>query len=139
MVSKQMVVNFVPDGKTKGMSVISHTVDAGETAKGKKNAKDQAKEKKGGAAAAGADGQLSKKDLKKLEKKAKKADAKAGGAAAAEGGDKNKKGKKEKKPAGQAAAPVQLEGRKDYFEGPAADLWENLLKQGQWFGGAKPS
>lgn len=30
-----MVVNFIPDGKTKGMSVVSHAVDAAETAKGK--------------------------------------------------------------------------------------------------------
>ena len=99
MVNKPMTVNFVPDGKTKGMSVISHTVDASETAKGKKGDKGAAKDKKGAAAAgegAGPDGKLSKKDLKKLEKKAKKADAKAGGAPAA--GGHNEKGKKEKKP-----------------------------------------
>jgi len=38
LVNQQMVVNFVPDGKTKGMSILSHQVDAAETAKGKPGA-----------------------------------------------------------------------------------------------------
>lgn len=33
--NQQMVFNFIPDGKTKGMSIIKHSVDAAETAKGK--------------------------------------------------------------------------------------------------------
>jgi len=33
-----MVVNFVPDGKTKGMSVLNHQVDAMESSKGKPGA-----------------------------------------------------------------------------------------------------
>jgi len=81
MVNKKLVVNFVPDGKTKGMSVISHTVDANETAKGKTGEKDGKKDKKQ-AGGAGPDGKLSKKELKKLEKKAAKKGGKTGDAAA---------------------------------------------------------
>jgi hypothetical protein len=39
-----MVVHFVPDGKTKSMSGISHAVDAATTAKGK-NANEKQKAK----------------------------------------------------------------------------------------------
>ena len=41
-----MILNFVPDGKSKGMSILSHDVNAAETAGGKKT--------EGGAAAAAA-------------------------------------------------------------------------------------
>ena len=44
MVGKQMTVHFVPDGKTKSMSGISHAIDAATTAKGK-NAQEKQKTK----------------------------------------------------------------------------------------------
>jgi len=83
-----MVVNFVPDGKTKGMSIIGHAVDAKETAQGKGGAGSNAKPK----AQTGPDGQMSKKALAKLQKKeaktAKKAGEPAGAAAATTSGKK---------------------------------------------------
>lgn len=80
MVNKQMVLHFVPDGKTKGMSILSHSVDAAETAKGKggaAEAKGNAKQQAG----VGADGKLSKKALAKQQKKDAKKEKKAAGAA----------------------------------------------------------
>lgn len=65
-----MVVHFVPDGKTKSMSGISHAIDAANLAKGK-NAQDKQKTKQAGAEGA----ELSKNAAKKA---AKKADKKAG-------------------------------------------------------------
>lgn len=79
LVNTQMVVNFVPDGKTKGMSMLSHQVDASETAKGKEGGAGGTTKMQ---AAAGPDGKLSKKALAKLQKKEAKKDKKAGGAAA---------------------------------------------------------
>lgn len=42
LTGKQMVVHFVPDGKTKSMSSISHSLDAATLAKGK-NAQEKQK------------------------------------------------------------------------------------------------
>ncbi len=64
MVNKPMVLNFVPDGKTKGMSIVSHQVDASETAKGKPGADAAGKSGKQ-VAGVGEDGKLSKKALAK--------------------------------------------------------------------------
>lgn len=61
---KDMVVHFVPDGKTKSMSGISHAIDAASLAKGK-NASDKQKAKQGGAEGA----ELSKNAAKKAAKK----------------------------------------------------------------------
>ena len=77
----QMAVNFVPDGKTKGMSIIGPSFDArgtgaAATASDKKPAAQQA--------ATGPDGKMSKKALAKQQKKdAKKEKKAAGGGAAA--------------------------------------------------------
>lgn len=61
-----MVVHFVPDGKTKSMSGISHAVDAATTAKGKNaNEKQKAKQTVEG-------GELSKNAAKKAAAKAAK-------------------------------------------------------------------
>ena len=60
----QMVLNFIPDGKTKGMSILSRAVDAAETAKGKGAGKAAAaKAAKAGEPEEGKG--PSKKDLKK--------------------------------------------------------------------------
>ena len=74
MENSQMVVHFIPDGKTKGISVISHAVDASVTAKGKGAVAKEGGGKKDQKAGEGAgpDGKMSKKELKKLEKKAAK-------------------------------------------------------------------
>lgn len=61
-----MVVHFVPDGKTKSMSGISHAVDAATTAKGK-NAQDKQKAKQPAEV-----GELSKNAAKKAAAKAAK-------------------------------------------------------------------
>ena len=68
----QVVLNFVPDGKTKSMSVVSSKVDAKEMAKGKGAAAESANKKEGGEENEGGEKKLSKKELKKLEKKEKK-------------------------------------------------------------------
>lgn len=44
LAGKPMVVHFVPDGKTKSMSAVSHAIDAATIAKGK-NAQDKQKVK----------------------------------------------------------------------------------------------
>lgn len=93
--SKPLRLNFIPDGKTKSMSVITHKLDQKEVAggKGKADGANRAEAKKlaaeGGAgaqaaAATGEDGQpaqKSKKELKKEAKKAEKKEKKAGGKA----------------------------------------------------------
>ena len=128
-----MSVNFIPDGKTKGMSIISHIVDAEETAKGKKGAK----EAKGAQAAAAAQGggeggKLSKKEAKKAEKKAAKKAGKSD-AVPAEAKGKAKKGGAQAGAPKAAAAPAK-EGA---IDGALADWLENKLGASQWFGGAK--
>jgi len=72
-----MIVNFVPDGKTKGMSIIGHSVDAKETAQGKGAGAGNAKQ----TAATGPDGKMSKKALAKAQKKEAKTAKKTGGPA----------------------------------------------------------
>ena len=78
---RQMRLNFIPDGKTKSMSVISHKLDQKEVAggKGKVAGANKSEQKKlaGGAEAAvvvdGAEAKpLSKNELKKLANKAAK-------------------------------------------------------------------
>ena len=64
-----MTVHFVPDGKTKSMSGISHAIDAATTAKGK-NATEKQKVKQ--VAANEANGEVSKNAAKKAAKKAEK-------------------------------------------------------------------
>ena len=132
-----MVVNFVPDGKTKGMSVLNHQVDAAETAKGKPGTEGAGGKQK---AATGPDGKLSKKALAKLQKKEAKTAKKSGGAAAADDGKKKEgkaKNEGDKKP--KAAVSTSKASSSDVFSGAAADLWEGLLATHQWFGGLKPS
>ena len=72
LVGSPLSVNFVPDGKMQGMSVISHTVDAATTAKGQHGDGDKAAASGKMKAGAGEDGKLSKKAAKKAEKKAGK-------------------------------------------------------------------
>jgi len=69
-----MTVNFVPDGKTKAMSAVGHSVDAKETAKGKAG---KTAEKEAGK---GPDGKISKKQAAKDAKKAAKKAGKSAGA-----------------------------------------------------------
>lgn len=83
MVNQPMVLNFVPDGKTKGMSVLAHSVDAAETSKGKAGAADAGGKQTKMVAGVGEDGKLSKKALAKMQKKDAKNNKKAEGAAAA--------------------------------------------------------
>ena len=95
-----MVVNFVPDGKTSGMSVVKHQVDEKQQAKGKDGVGGTTKMQAG----VGADGKLSKKALAKLQKKEAKKDKKAGGAATATANDdKNDHKGKQKNEKGAAA------------------------------------
>ena len=115
------------------MSILSHAVDAKESAKGKgvvESAKQQA--------ATGPDGKMSKKALAKEAKKAAK-NAKKSGDPAPEGDAKvNKKGAKgDAKP--KAAAAASAPAQSNAFGGAAADHLESLLGDLQWFGGAKPS
>ena len=96
---KQMRLNFIPDGKPKAMSVISHKLDAKEVAggKGKADGANRAEAKKlaaaGGAteaaeviegAAEGGAPVVSKKEAKKQAKKDQKKATKAGAKAGAE-------------------------------------------------------
>lgn len=64
-----MTVHFVPDGKTKSMSGISHAIDAATTAKGK-NAVEKQKVKQ--VTANQESGEVSKNAAKKAAKKAEK-------------------------------------------------------------------
>ena len=80
LANQPMIVNFVPDGKMKGMT--GHH-QYGITASSKtENAAKQPEKKE--IVPTGADGKLSKKQLNKMAKKEKKADLKAGGAPPAE-------------------------------------------------------
>jgi len=98
---------FIPDGKAKAMSTITHQVDAAEQQKGK----GEIKKGKNQPAATGEDGEekLSKKQLKKLEEAAKKDKAKANKAAGIEPEPKQPKGKPAQKQAPEER-PVQLAG-----------------------------
>jgi len=94
---RKIKLNFIPDGKSKSMSVISHKLDAKEIAGGKGKAEGanraEAKKLAGAAgeevkAAEGEEGApLSKKQAKKDAKKAEKAEKKAGGKAGGEEGE----------------------------------------------------
>ena len=82
-------MNFIPDGKTKSMSVISHKLDAKETAGGKGKAdganRSEIKKLAGATADAGAVGEdgvavpSSKKEAKKQAKKDQKKATKVAG------------------------------------------------------------
>jgi len=77
LTAQQAAFVFIPDGKAKAMSTITHKIDAAEAQKGKG---EKGKGKKGEAPAEGE--KLSKKQQKKLEeaeKKAKKKEAKEAG------------------------------------------------------------
>lgn len=79
--AKGLVLNFIPDGKTKTMSSISHKLDAKESAKGKGQAdvaanKSEMKKQADASAAGGEEEKLSKKQLAKMAKKEKKQKAK---------------------------------------------------------------
>jgi hypothetical protein len=86
---RKIKLNFIPDGKSKSMSVISHKLDAKEIAggKGKADGANRAEAKKlagNGEEVKGAEGTeeaapLSKKQAKKDAKKAEKAEKKAAG------------------------------------------------------------
>jgi len=100
-------LNFIPDGKSKNMSAISHKLDAKEIAggKGKADGENRAEAKKlaGGEPAAEVNGgaeevkELSKNELKKMQKKAeKKANKAAGG---------NEEGAEGKKVAAKGGVP----------------------------------
>jgi glutamyl-tRNA synthetase len=101
--SQRLTLNFVPDGKSKAMSTISHKLDAKEAAKGKgeqaaaankADAKKAKQAQEGDAPAAdGEEKKLSKKELNKLKKKAEKA-------------EKNKGKKEGAEPAAEKAADV---------------------------------
>ena len=93
MVNQPMVLNFIPDGKTKGMSVLAHQVSAAETAKGKAGADAGGKVKKM-VAEVGEDGKMSKKALAKQQKKDAKNAKKAGGAEAGDAKPKDGKASK---------------------------------------------
>lgn len=99
---RKLRLHYIPDGKSKAMSKISHKIDAKELAggKGKADGANKAEAKKLAAAAGGApvvtdgaaeDGapQISKKEAKKQakkdEKKQKKAQSKQDGAATTDG------------------------------------------------------
>lgn len=100
-------LNFIPDGKSKNMSAISHKLDAKEIAggKGKADGANRAEAKKlaGGEPATEVNGgaeevkELSKNELKKMQKKAeKKANKAAGG---------NEEGAEGKKAVAKGGAP----------------------------------
>ena len=92
---KKIKLNFIPDGKSKSMSVISHKLDAKEIAGGKGKAEGanraEAKKLAGGeeAKVEGEEGAatVSKKQAKKDAKKAEKAEKKAAGKNGEEGGE----------------------------------------------------
>lgn len=100
---KKIRLHYIPDGKTKGMSVISHKLDQKEVAggKGKAEGANKAEAKKLQAATTNVDGTVteegtpavvSKKEAKKQAKKdQKKATKAAGGKPTAEAGAEEKK------------------------------------------------
>lgn len=121
-----MTVHFVPDGKTKSMSGISHAIDAATTAKGK-NAAEKQKTKQ--VAANQETGGESKNAAKKAAAKAaKKAGVKAGGKP--EGGQKPEH---QKKPA--QAQPAKA----DACGSDVLANWEKQISEKQFFGGAAPT
>ena len=114
---KTIRLNFIPDGKTKNMSSISHKLDAKEIAggKGKADGANRAEAKKladgaavNGDAAAGEEVKLSKSELKKQAKKAEKKAAKAGGEESKEGAEAKKAAHQNKGAPKVAASGVQL-------------------------------
>lgn len=127
---------FIPDGKAKAMSNITHSIDAAETQKGKGDVK---KGKKGAdkpAAAEGEEVKLSKKDLAKLAKKEAKANMKAGIAVEPKGkgkpaGAPQNKGKKQEAPT-KLAPPTGAQGAH-------VDELEKKLFGKQWLNGSSPS
>ena len=80
---RKLRLNFIPDGKTKSMSVISHKLDQKEVAggKGKSDGANRAEQKKLGAEPTvyGETAPISKKEAKKQAKKDEKKAKKAGG------------------------------------------------------------
>jgi hypothetical protein len=119
-VGKQMILNYIPDGKQSNMSKITSKLDQKEVAGGK-NAQSVAEQKKSKKAAAaekpvGEDGEvkLSKKELNKLAAKQKRAAAKAGAPtdgpteAANKGGAKKAPVAAAAKPAGSGLSAEQL-------------------------------
>jgi hypothetical protein len=99
---RSIKLNFIPDGKSKNMSAISHKLDAKEIAggKGKADGANRAEAKKlaGEEVKAPAEGEeagtVSKKQAKKDAKKLEKAAGKVAGKAAGEGGEAAKVAKK---------------------------------------------
>lgn len=81
---------------------------------------------------------MSKAALKKQQKKDAKKAAK-GGAPAAADGDKPSADKKQDKPAEapKSVGIATMELKSGYFQGPIADLWEEVLDTQQWLGGSK--
>jgi glutamyl-tRNA synthetase len=105
LADRSIKLNFIPDGKSKNMSAISHKLDAKEIAggKGKADGANRAEAKKlagaaGEEAKAPAEGEeagtVSKKQAKKDAKKLEKAAGKVAGKAAGEGGEAVKVAKK---------------------------------------------
>jgi elongation factor 1-beta len=141
-----MVLNFVPDGKQKAMSAISHKIDAKQLAVGKPGA--EPANKKAKPQNVGEDGEvkLSKKDLKKAANKEKKQAAKAAnkdGAKNEEGGDNKQKGKdaatakKQEKP--KAAEPKKADAQDPNALKKMQDLEVRLSAGNQFLCGHQPS
>ena len=120
LVNQQMTVNFIPDGKSSGMSILNHLVDAQQTSKGMGGDTGGKQEAKAG----------SKKALAKQQKKDAKKDKKAANQAAGGGADggkvqaanaKHAQAKAQAKPQGAAATQTA----RKYYSGPMADYLEN--------------
>lgn len=140
LVNQQLTCIFIPDGKAKAMSSITHTIDAAEMQKGKGNTAAKPDKKKNDKALAAGEGEevkLSKKDLAKMAKKASKADMKAGVP-------------QEAKPKGKPAGAPQGKGAKKEAvpltlappsgaQGAHVDELEKKLFGQQYLGGAQPS
>ena len=123
---RKLKLNFIPDGKSKSMSVISHKLDAKEIAggKGKADGANRAEAKKledaSAAATEGAEAApLSKKEAKKQAKKAEKKATKAGGPAE-EG--------KEESAAAVKAKPTKPAGEKliKIYNWRVGNIWVDL-------------
>ena len=107
LADRSIRLNFIPDGKSKNMSAISHKLDAKEIAggKGKADGANRAEAKKllaGEEVKAPAEGEeaagtVSKKQAKKDAKKLEKAAGKVAGKAAGEGGEAGEAAKSVKK------------------------------------------
>jgi hypothetical protein len=140
-----MTLNFIPDGKSKNMSVIESKLDQKQVVGGKTDkAVDDAKAaRKLGGAEAPADGEvMSKKDLNKLAKKEQVAAAKAAKAAGEAPPPKAVKGLGGP-PAAKTAAPQAdkaLEyGTKTSDLTASLNAYESTLKKGQYINGAQLS